>query len=129
MEHANTRLLPDRDNDHATANRWRRNQFTIDRGNTTAVLDSTPAGTRAYTLAQWQAATTADLPAGRDSAGSGVSATPFAAYRVAGANVVPNTGLIINTAGWTTYSAAAPQPAGSGTVVSAPAADGPGPSP
>ena len=85
------------------------NQYA-DRGNATAVLDSTPAGTRAYTLAQWQAAATADLPAGRDSTGSGASATSSATYRVAGANTVPNTGLATNLAGWTTYSAAAPAP-------------------
>ena len=35
------------------------NQYA-DRANATVVLDSTPAGTRAYTLAQWQTATTAD---------------------------------------------------------------------
>jgi len=85
------------------------NQYA-DRGNPSAVLDSTPTGTRAYTLAQWQAATTPDLPAGRDRAGSGTSTTPFAAYRVGGANIVPNAGLATNTAGWTTYSATAPTP-------------------
>jgi parallel beta-helix repeat protein len=85
------------------------NQYA-DRGNPTVVLDSTPTGTRSYTLAQWQAATTPDLPAGRDSAGSGTIATPFAAYRVGGANIVPNAGLATNTAGWTTHSATAPAP-------------------
>ena len=85
------------------------NQYA-DRGNPTVVLNSTPTGTRSYTLAQWQAATTPDLPAGRDSAGSGTIATPFAAYRVGGANIVPNAGLATNTAGWTTYSATAPAP-------------------
>ena len=87
------------------------NQY-VDRGNAIAVLDSTPTGAKAYTLAQWQSATAAaGLPDGRDATGSGVSATPYAAYRVSGANVVPNTGLATNLAGWSTYSAMAPQPA------------------
>lgn len=85
------------------------NQYA-DRGNPTVVLDSTPIGARTFTLAQWQAATTPDLPAGRDSAGSGTSATPFAAYRIGSANIVPNAGLATNTAGWTAYSATAPTP-------------------
>lgn len=85
------------------------NQYA-DRSSTTAVLDSTPAGPRAYTLAQWQATTTGDLPAGRDSAGSGASATPYSAYRVAGANIVPNAGVTADLAGWSTWSATAPQP-------------------
>lgn len=83
------------------------NNRYADRGNATAVLDSTPAGTRAYTLAQWQTSTTVDLPAGRDSMGSG---TPAAAYRVAGANIVPNAGVATDLAGWSTWSGSAPQP-------------------
>jgi len=87
------------------------NQYA-DRGTAIAVLDSTPTGARAYTLAQWQGApAAAELPAGRDATGSGVSATPFAVYRVAGANIVPNTGLATDLGGWSTYSATAPQPA------------------
>jgi parallel beta-helix repeat protein len=87
------------------------NQYA-DRNTAIAVLESTPAGTRAYTLAQWQAATAAaELPAGRDAAGSGLSATPFAPYEVAGANIVPNAGLASDLSGWSTYSARAPQPA------------------
>ena len=86
------------------------NQYA-DRANAIVVLDSTPPGTRAYTLAQWQAATMADLPAGRDIAGSGASAAPLTGYRMAGANIVPNAALVTNAAGWTTWAATAPQPA------------------
>ena len=86
------------------------NQYA-DRGTAIAVLDSTPAGTMAYTLAQWQAAAASTLPRGHDVGGSGVSTTPFAAYRVTGANAVPNTGLATDLGGWATYSATAPQPA------------------
>ena len=80
----------------------------FDRAAPVVVRESTAGGTRDFTLAQWQRSTDASLPAGHDTTGTGTSATGHAAFSAAGANIVPNAGVTVDTAGWTTWNETAP---------------------
>ncbi len=70
----------------------------------TAVRVSTAGGMRNFTFAQWQRGTESNLPLGRDLQGTATSAARYASIRVTGENIVPNTTLAINAAGWTGWS-------------------------
>ncbi len=80
----------------------------FDRASPVAVRESRAAGTRDFTLAQWRASTDPSLPAGRDASGSATSDTGYAAFGVAGSNLVPNAGLLADSAGWTHWNQTAP---------------------
>ncbi len=84
-----------------------RNRY-FDRAAPIAVRVSTAAGARDYTFAQWQQAAGDNLPAARDNQGAAVSATGHAAHSVSGSNVVPNSGLLNDAAGWQIWSPGTP---------------------
>lgn len=80
----------------------------FDRASPVAVRESRAAGWREFTLAQWRASSDATLPAGRDATGSATSDTGYAAFGVAGTNLVPNAGLLADSSGWTSWNQTAP---------------------
>lgn len=80
----------------------------FDRASPVAVRESRAAGTRDFTLAQWRSSSDASLPAGRDANGSATSDTGYAAFGIAGANLVPNAGLLADSSGWAHWNQTAP---------------------
>ncbi len=69
-----------------------------------AVRVSTSGGVREFTFAQWQRGTESNLPLGRDAQGAATSAAHYTTFRVTGDNAVPNSGLVTNAAGWTSWA-------------------------
>ena len=70
--------------------------------------DRSPTLVTRYTLADWRAALYGGLPRLLDPNGSGTSQTRFASVRMNGSNIVPNSKVSSNTAGWTSWNATAP---------------------
>ena len=70
--------------------------------------ERSPTQVTRYTLADWRAASYGGLPRLLDPNGSGTSQTRFASVRMNGSNIVPNTKLTTNAAGWTSWNATAP---------------------
>jgi parallel beta-helix repeat protein len=74
----------------------------------TVAVENSPAGRSEKSLPQWKAATAAGLPRSLDPNGAGTSQTRFAPVLINGTNVVPNTLLATNTAGWSTWNQTSP---------------------
>lgn len=77
----------------------------------TMASESWPAGSAVYTLPQWRAATTpANGPRNLDPTGIEVNSATmgYAAFRVLGANIVPNGNFSAGTTGWHGYNSSAP---------------------
>ncbi len=70
--------------------------------------ERSPTQVTRYTLADWRAASFGGVPRTLDANGTGTSQTRFASVRMNGSNIVPNTKLITNTVGWTSWNATAP---------------------
>lgn len=75
--------------------------------------ESWPGGGATYTFAEWKNAAAAGIPRALDSNGLTIGLGSFSAYRVLGANAVPNGGLDKGTTGWTWWNRTAP----TGTLV------------
>lgn len=115
---------------HVDGNRY------IDRASPTLVLESTPAGARAFSFKTWRT-TQVGLPSGRDATGAAISQSAYTSLAVTGPSLVPNGNLAAGITGWSTYNATAPTatlrrescppgsclrvvPGGSSTLVSSP---------
>jgi parallel beta-helix repeat protein len=79
-----------------------------DRAAPTVALVSTPAGSRGYTLAQWRQSSLAGSSMPVDGHGTGVSAD-YAAYATLGGNLVGNSALLTDSAGWSIWNETAPR--------------------
>jgi parallel beta-helix repeat protein len=84
-----------------------------DRVSPTVAQVVTSAGKRGYTMAQWRGSVDAGSRSAVDSAGFAVSSTAYATHVVAGANLVFNSALAVNSQGWTHWNQTAP----AGTMV------------
>ncbi len=80
----------------------------FDRGTATVAYENTASGRHAYTLAQWRGSRNVGSQRPVDANGAGVSATGYAAYSVSGANLISNSTLARDTAGWATWNQSAP---------------------
>ena len=84
-----------------------RNRY-YDRASHVAVLQGTAQGVTLYSLAGWQKAASAGLPAGHDVGGTGTSLTPYASYRVSSSNLIPYSDVANYGYGWSPWNATAP---------------------
>ena len=84
-----------------------RNRF-FDRMSATVAFTSSMAGAQAYTLANWRGATGAGSLRPADLQATGTSLRGFANYRVGGTNLVANSQLQTDSAGWNTWNQTAP---------------------
>jgi|CXWL01.1.fsa_nt_gi parallel beta-helix repeat protein len=79
-----------------------------DRASAAVAYVSTATGQRDYTLPQWQRASGVGSALALDATGSGVSATPYAAFAISGANLVGNSALQRDSSGWGHWNETAP---------------------
>ncbi len=84
-----------------------RNRY-YDRSVPTVAVVSTSAGSTALTASQWRASRNLGSSQAVETNGSAVSSTPFAAYAITGANLVPNASLATGTGGWSHWNQTAP---------------------
>ena len=69
-----------------------------------AVRVSTASGVRDFTFAQWQHGPEGNLPLGRDAQGTATSAAHYTTFRVTGENTLPNSSLLANAVGWSSWT-------------------------
>lgn len=84
-----------------------RNRF-FDRTSATVAFISSAAGAHTYTLGNWRGATGAGSLQPVDTQATGTSLRGFANYRVSGDNLVGNSKLQADRAGWNTWNQTAP---------------------
>ncbi len=79
-----------------------------DRASPAVAYTSAPSGVRGYTLAQWRASAGAGSTSPVDVTGTGTSLRGYTNFSVAGNNLVPNSALLLNAAGWSSWNGTAP---------------------
>ncbi len=84
-----------------------RNRY-YDRATPTVVSTLTSSGQRAYSLAQWMGSTGAGSTQAVDVNGTGTSLHGYSGYTVSGSNLIANSALLTDTAGWIPWNATAP---------------------
>ena len=80
----------------------------FDRAAPTVVSASTSSASRAMSLGQWRASTGVGSALAVDTQGTGTSLRGYSNYSVAGSNLVTNSALQTNTAGWSSWNQTAP---------------------
>ncbi len=70
----------------------------------TVVRERTAKGVREFSFAQWQAAQGVGSAQALDANGFSLGSLPFAVFSVAGSNMVGNSALADNTAGWSSWN-------------------------
>lgn len=100
-------LLTTRFASTAAFGRFDKNRF-FDRASATVAYGSSSAGGRAYTFGQWRGSTGAGSTLPTDTLGSGTSLRGYTNYSVSGTNLVANSALASDSAGWNTWNQTAP---------------------
>ena len=100
-------LLTTRFASTAAFGRFDQNRF-FDRASATVAYSSSTAGGRAYTFGQWRGSSGAGSTQPTDVLGTGISLRGYTNYSVAGANLVANSALLTDSAGWSTWNQTAP---------------------
>ena len=86
---------------------FNRNRY-YDRAAPAVAYTVASTGQRAYTLAQWMGSTGAGSTQAVDVNGTGTSLHGYSSYSVAGSNLIANSALLTNTAGWNPWNQTAP---------------------
>jgi len=92
-----------------------------DRMSSIVAFDSNAAGSRRFAFDDWAGSTGAGSTQPVDVQASAVSTTHLATYQVSSANLISNSGLQTNTAGWSDWNATAPP--GQATRMACPAGE------
>ncbi|MBC7732575.1 MAG: right-handed parallel beta-helix repeat-containing protein [Bacteriovorax sp.] len=100
-------LLTTRFASTAAFGRFDQNRF-FDRASANVAYSSSSASGRAFTFGQWRGSTGAGSTLPTDALGSGISLRGYTNYSVSGANLVANSGLLTDSAGWNTWNQTAP---------------------
>jgi parallel beta-helix repeat protein len=100
-------LLTTRFASTAAFGRFDANRY-FDRAAPTVVSSSNATASRAMNLGQWRASTGVGSAQAVDAQGSGTSLRGYSNYSVTGSNLVSNSALQTNTAGWSSWNQTAP---------------------
>ncbi len=84
------------------------NNRYYDRSNSIVATASTSAGTQAYTLDQWRHSSGVGTKSSPDAGGSGVEGLGYASFAASGSNLIANSAMLANGAGWSPWNVTAP---------------------